>query len=133
MERKCHTLCISGNIHNFITTALWNVLITMTTVGYGDFYPRSHMGRFVGIITSFWGVFYVSLFVVSLTNTLEFESPQIKSFMLLKRLKLKAKQREYAGGMLVAGYKLKLLKEKKNVRDKIVAAMRKYRIDFQNF
>jgi len=61
----------------------------MTTVGYGDFYPKTNVGRAVGIICSFWGVFIVSLFVVSLTNMLEFDSPETKAYMLLFRLKAK--------------------------------------------
>ena len=44
----------------------------MTTVGYGDFYPKSNIGRLVGIIIAFWGVLFVSLFVVTLTNLLDF-------------------------------------------------------------
>ena len=51
---------------NNITTAFWNMLITMLTVGYGDTYPKSHMGRLMGIIIGIWGLFYTSLFVVAL-------------------------------------------------------------------
>jgi hypothetical protein len=57
-----------------ITTAMWNVLITMTTVGYGDIAAQSHGGRAIALIVAFWGVFLVSLFVVSLNNMLEFDS-----------------------------------------------------------
>lgn len=53
-----------------ITTAMWNILVTITTVGYGDVYAKSHLGRMIAIIAALWGVFYVSLFVVSLMNTL---------------------------------------------------------------
>ena len=42
----------------------------MTTVGYGDYFPITNGGRFVGIICAFWGVFFVSLFTVALANTL---------------------------------------------------------------
>ena len=44
--------------HNFknLTTAAWNVIITLTTVGYGDYYPQTNFGRLIGIITAFWGV-----------------------------------------------------------------------------
>lgn len=52
-----------------ITTAAWNILITMTTVGYGDVFAKSHGGRLIGIITAFWGIFFLSLFVVTLVNT----------------------------------------------------------------
>ena len=79
---------IDANFNN-ITTAMWNMIITMTTVGYGDVYPKSHMGRMIGIIIAFWGVFYVSLFVVALTNILNFESVESKAYMLLQRLTYK--------------------------------------------
>lgn len=61
-------------------------MITLLTIGYGDVYPKSHMGRLIGIVIATWGSFYVSLFVVSLNNILEFTSPEKKSFMLLTRL-----------------------------------------------
>lgn len=68
------------------TTAMWNMVITMTTIGYGDYSAGSHMGRLIAIIIAFWGVFYVSLFVVALSNILNFDSPEQKAFMLLSRL-----------------------------------------------
>ena len=65
---------------------MWVVIITMTSVGYGDYTPKSDSGRFIGIVTAFWGIFFLSLFVVALTNTLELEESELKSFVLLKRL-----------------------------------------------
>ena len=44
----------------------WCIIITMTTVGYGEFYPRTIPGRTVIFITTIWGVFIVSLLVVAL-------------------------------------------------------------------
>lgn len=41
----------------------------MTTVGYGDFYCKSHFGRFVTTVTSMLGIFGISLMLVSLENT----------------------------------------------------------------
>ena len=49
---------------------MWCVIVTMTTVGYGDFYPVTHLGRIVGVIASLWGAFIISLLMVTLsTNT----------------------------------------------------------------
>ena len=97
-----------------ITTAMWNILITMTTVGYGDVYAQSHAGRAIAIITAFWGVFLVSLFVVSLQNMLEFDPSQAKAFNLLQRLILKDTLRDQAAGMLAAAYRIKLLRRQEN-------------------
>ena len=44
----------------------------MTTVGYGDYYSCSNMGRMIAVIIMVWGVFVVSMFVHTLTNQLEF-------------------------------------------------------------
>ncbi len=66
--------------------AMWNVLVTMTTIGYGDYYPISHCGRVVAIITAFWGVLDTSLFVLACLNICEFTSQEEKAFKLLERL-----------------------------------------------
>lgn len=50
------------------TTAMWNMIITLTSVGFGDFYPLSNLGRLVAIMMSFWGVFFLSIFVDALRN-----------------------------------------------------------------
>jgi Ion channel len=60
--------------------AMWNVLITMTTIGYGDYYPISHCGRVVAIITAFWGVLDTSLFVLACLNITKFEPSEAKAY-----------------------------------------------------
>jgi hypothetical protein len=62
---------------------MWNVLITMTTVGYGDVYAMSHCGRFVAVVAAFWGVFLLSLFILSLTSMFSFNPSEEKSYNLL--------------------------------------------------
>jgi Ion channel len=59
---------------------MWNVIITMTTVGYGDIYPKSVMGRIVGIITALWGLFLVSIFTVTLSNLFTFTMGEQKAY-----------------------------------------------------
>lgn len=54
-----------------LENSIWCVIITMTTVGYGDFYPRTLFGRILDIIIAIWGIFIVSMMVVVLSNTLE--------------------------------------------------------------
>jgi len=73
----------SGQNFDAISNSFWVTLITMTTVGYGDFFPKSNTGRLVGIIIAFWGVLFVSLFVVTLTNLLELKGGEKKSYELL--------------------------------------------------
>ena len=88
-----------------MANAFWVTIVTMTTVGYGDFFPKSHAGRFVGIIVSMWGVFFVSLFVVTLTNILNFEGGEEKAFHLLQRLSAKEDLRVEAVNVLSRAYR----------------------------
>ena len=63
---------IADENFNYIWNAFWVVILTMTTIGYGDIYPTTHLGRVTCIIACIWGVFILSLFVVALTSTTDF-------------------------------------------------------------
>jgi hypothetical protein len=52
------------------TNCIWNIIITMTTVGYGDYYAKTDFGRFVIFFVCLWGVSIVSIMTITLTNTL---------------------------------------------------------------
>ena len=62
----------SGQDFNLLQNNIWNVIITMTTVGYGDIYPKTTMGRVVGVVIALWGLFLVSIFTVTLSNLFTF-------------------------------------------------------------
>ena len=80
---------ISSQNFNSMENCMWFVIVTMATVGYGDYYPTSYLGRILGMISCFYGVFTLSTMVVILNNLLEFEDPERKSFEILLGMKHK--------------------------------------------
>ena len=52
----------SFNFKNF-GNCFWYVLVTMTTVGYGDIYPETTLGRIVGCIIANSGNIVVALII----------------------------------------------------------------------
>lgn len=74
-----------NDLSNF-ADALWFTIITMTTVGYGDYFPRTTFGRLIDIILVVWGTFIVSLMVVVLTNTLNMDQSEKRALIVLNRL-----------------------------------------------
>ncbi len=113
-ERPLST--VSGQNFNKFDTALWNVVVTMTTVGYGDVYPKSYGGRLLGIFICLWGVLLVSLFVVTISEALEFDHPQKNSYLLLQRLLFKEELRKESAVAISAMYKFKV--EKRVIKKK---------------
>lgn len=69
------------NDQNFgmLSGAIWNAVVTMTTVGYGDMYPRTIPGRVLAFFLCFWGVFNISIMVVSITNLVTLTNLELKS------------------------------------------------------
>lgn len=60
------------------------MVVTMTTVGFGDLFAKTYLGKLISIVACFYGVFLVSLMVVTLENSSKFLGPQNKSFNSLQ-------------------------------------------------
>lgn len=45
---------------------MWMVMITMSTVGYGDIYPITVLGKFICFALCLWGMFLMSIVVIIL-------------------------------------------------------------------
>ncbi|XP_068727599.1 protein sidekick homolog [Montipora capricornis] len=56
--------------HKGLPEGVWWSLITMTTVGYGDKYPKTIMGRFIAIVWFLTGIVLSSLLISSLTSSM---------------------------------------------------------------
>lgn len=118
----------------YFVNSIWTVIVTIGTVGFGDLYPKSHLGRLVGIIICTWGVFIVSFFVVSINNLLTFNSNEEKAYYLLERLQAKANLKSKATLVLGAAFKLRntKLKHRKN-KEKVINATMNFRKNMIQF
>lgn len=114
----------------------------MTTVGYGDFFPRTVFGRIIDILLVVWGTFIVSLMVVVLTNTLNMDQTEKRALIVLNRLEAKKSLKEAAAYLITHTCRKYLLKKKvqekfrpplsEEEQSKVEAIFYKYLINFQN-
>mmetsp|Transcript_13141 Transcript_13141/g.22219 ORF Transcript_13141/g.22219 Transcript_13141/m.22219 type:complete len:349 (-) Transcript_13141:104-1150(-) len=95
---------ISGQNFSNMYNSMWNVIITLTSVGYGEIFPKTFFGRVVGVMISFWGVLIVSFFVVTVSNILNFNASELKAFDLLIRLFYKLQLKKEAIGVLQSAF-----------------------------
>lgn len=63
----------------------------MTTVGYGDFAPRTIIGRVIIMFTSLWGAFMISLLVVSVSSIFDLKKHQKMALHHIRLTKSAAK------------------------------------------
>ncbi len=75
----------SSNIRTF-EEAIWWTIVTSTTVGYGDYYPKSRLGRITGTILMFFGISLVGIITGNIASLLV--EKQLKEGRGLKQLKL---------------------------------------------
>jgi hypothetical protein len=75
-----------GNDLRNLLNSFWLVVNTMTTLGYGEFFPKSNFGRVIGVIGCFIGMIVLSMCVVSLSTVADFTPEEKKAFTKLKKI-----------------------------------------------
>ena len=55
------------------------MVVTITTVGYGDIAPHSYFGRIILMVISIWGAFMISLIVLTVASVFQLSKNQVKA------------------------------------------------------
>jgi hypothetical protein len=90
---------------------MWNTVITLTSAGYGELYPKTFFGRIVGVTICLWGVLIISLFVVTVTDILNFTEYEERAYNLLLKLFYKNELKKRAIEVLHASFTHRNAKE----------------------
>ena len=101
-----------SNMANYLND-LWCVFITMTTVGYGDIYPKAFFGRIISIVNCLCGVFLVGLMVVSVTSYLNLQGVESNVYKIILKSKRMEQRNKYAYNSII-----QYLKSAKELKDK---------------
>ena len=119
-------------------TSFWNgfwcIFVTIATIGYGDFTPRTFMGRLICILASFFGIIIFGMLIISLHSKFSMTSvetrayTEIKTTLLLRQLKKRALNLILSYYRLnrvidneekeIANHELSLIKEKEKIKKK---------------
>jgi hypothetical protein len=84
LERPYESPYKSSLDFKYETNGMWLIIITMSTVGYGDGFPSTHLGRVVATLACIFGMVLFSLTVVSLSVITEFSPQENKAYIQLR-------------------------------------------------
>ena len=90
-----------------VMPSLWIALSTITTVGYGDSYPQTHIARGFGVIVCIFGQFLLSLMIVGLTMNVTLTPSEHLRYLIIKNDFLVQKQQEKAANVIKYALMLK--------------------------
>ena len=62
---------------------MWNMIVIIAMVGYGELYPATHIGRVVGLTGAILCNLLIAIMVVSLTFTSQFSPQQRKAYEMI--------------------------------------------------
>lgn len=112
--------------YEFYTNGIWNIIIIMTTIGYGDYFPKTHIGRFISVITIVLGTLLVSLTIVALNGVIEFNPNEKQAFIILHRTAMRRKLHDTCQAIIRNNYMLHKLREQYDYDNKILLAKVEY-------
>lgn len=101
---------------SYIWNSLWCIFVSITTVGYGDFYPKTHFGRAVLVLSNLVGVYFISMTMYFMTRESILNENEYKAYKLITRLKLREEIKELQANIVYHFLKMSILNKnlKKN-------------------
>jgi hypothetical protein len=78
---------VNSSVFGSAENSYWNIVITMTTVGYGDMFAISFLGRTMVVLSIFWGGIILSLTFVTVGQVLKMSLNEVRAYnsVILRR------------------------------------------------
>lgn len=80
--------------------ACWLIIVTMTTVGYGDISPIDPLGRVVASIACVWGIVMLACFCLVITEHLSLSASEARLLRILQDQEMGRAEREAAATLI---------------------------------
>lgn len=102
---------MTGFPYAFEMNPYWNVIITMSTVGYGDMIPVTHYGRAFSVFSMLCGQFTTSLILLGMSLASGLVMEEQKAFRSFMTVEYHVKQMKMAAKMIGIMAHIRLLKK----------------------
>jgi hypothetical protein len=112
---------------DYMVNAYWFTFVSMCTVGYGDFYAKTQIGRFITILACLIGTYFTSMMMVFMTQKSNLNENEKKTYLLISRLKYRYEIKQHNAYMIYNYLKMIRIKFKKSHNE---VSEKEYQIKF---
>ena len=109
----------------------WLIAITMATVGYGDYFPSTHFGRFFCILACISGMILISAMVVALNLASEFSKDQSIAYLAIRTKNREIEWFASAAEVIKAAFRCEASKKSMLRKYKLMLMLRKRVFNFK--
>lgn len=117
----------------YIWNSFWVMFITSITVGYGDLYPVTHLGRFVAVLSALLGIVLASVLTASLESILVFSSLEHSARMHMQGAKAREKLQHKAAVYIGVWCRAHMTRKREEVRERSGDSMHPLTLSRQAF
>ncbi len=103
---------IGEDLDNYLNSC-WYLIVSIVTVGIGDYIAKTTISRFIVCFAIIIGIFINSSLIVVLTEYFTFRGGELKAFNMLNQIELREKMNECSKKLLLVSFKYHLNRGKK--------------------
>jgi hypothetical protein len=99
-ERNIVSLTSSYDKFSEVANSMWIVILGITTVGYGDITPVTHISRLITAMGCFIGNIILILMMVVISNMINHNEKELKAYSLINNFKNRYELRNLAASLI---------------------------------
>ena len=97
---------------NYRWNSFWCVFVSMTTVAFGDLYPKTHIGRILIIIATIIGIYFIFMNMTLITQKSILSDTELKAYKLINRLRYRTLLKDVNANIIYHSLKMIQLRKK---------------------
>ena len=105
-------IIISRQLWHYRWNAFWCLFISMTTVAFGDFYPKTHIGRVLIVIATIIGIYFIYMTMKYITKKSILTDMEQKAYKLITRLRYRSQLKNVNANIIYHSLKMIQLKRR---------------------
>ena len=113
---------------NYRWNSFWCVFVSMTTVAFGDLYPKTHIGRILIIIATIIGIYFIFMSMTLITQKSILSDTELKAYKLINRLRYRTLLKDVNANIIY--HSLKMIQLRKKFKKKNINNQRIYEMEF---